>query len=187
MTDFRELPRYGVLSIDPSLTGMGVLYCADGSDHAYKEFASKPAKTLESRIKRYSTLADNVLEIIKITIPKLCLIEGYAFGAKGASVVTLGEFGGVLRYKLVGIADLTVEVPPTVLKKFVTGKGNAKKLDVVSALSSKYRIVFSSDNHADAFGLSRLGLAALDLLETKNKHEREAVSVVKGLIEREES
>jgi crossover junction endodeoxyribonuclease RuvC len=113
------------------------------------------------------------------------LIEGYSFGSKGASVVSLGEFGGILRMYASGIADCTVEVPPTVLKKFITGKGNAKKLDVVSSLSAKYAMTFKSDNQADAFGLAQLGRAVLGYMELTNNTQREAVDVVRKAMRQE--
>jgi crossover junction endodeoxyribonuclease RuvC len=179
MTEYMLLPKHGVLAVDPSLTGLAVVYLTEDGRDSYMEFSSKPDKTLEGRLKRYNKLANNVVDIIKITVPKLCLIEGYAFGAKGASVVTLGEFGGILRDRICGFADATIEVPPTTLKKFITGKGNCKKLDVVSALSAKYGIAFKTDNHADAFGLAQLGRAVLGYMELTNNHQREAVEVVR--------
>jgi crossover junction endodeoxyribonuclease RuvC len=113
------------------------------------------------------------------------LIEGYSFGSKGASVVTLGEFGGILRNTIVGIADHTIEVAPKVLKKFVTGKGNCGKIEVVTSLSAKYGIEFKSDNHADSFGLAVLGRAVLGFVEPTNKHQREMVDAVQKLLGQE--
>lgn len=177
--------EYEICAVDPSLTGMGVMFMTKDGQMEYAEFSSKPQKTLEGRLKRYNDLAGSVQRLIKYHVPKLCLIEGYAFGAKGASVVSLGEFGGILRNSIVGISDVTIEVPPTVLKKFVTGKGNAKKLDVVSALSSKYAITFKSDNHADAFGLALLGRAVLGYMELTNNHQRDAADVVRKSMRQE--
>jgi crossover junction endodeoxyribonuclease RuvC len=178
--------KYSVVAIDPSLTGLAVV-CAVSDDSFYQEFTSKPAKTLKERLSRYNHLALSVSTLVAREAPRLCLIEGYSFSSKGSSFISLAEFGGILRNRVVGFSDVTVEVPPTTLKKFITGKGNASKMDVVSVLSSKYSMVFKTDNHADAFGLSRLGLAALGLIETTNKHEREAVSIVQGLMEKEDS
>jgi Holliday junction resolvasome RuvABC endonuclease subunit len=136
-------------------------------------------------LKRFNTLSRAVLDIMKVTCPTLCLIEGYSFSSKGASVVTLGEFGGILRNHIVGIADYTVEIPPTVLKKFITGKGNCGKLEIVTSLSAKYGIEFKSDNHADSFGLAVLGRAVLGFLEPTNKHQRDAVATVQKLLSQE--
>jgi crossover junction endodeoxyribonuclease RuvC len=177
--------EYIIVAIDPSLTGLGVMAISAAGKMEYYEYTSKSAKTLESRLRRYNELSLSVKNILKCHVPDLCLIEGYSFGSKGSSVITLGEFGGILRNSIVGIADVTVEVPPTVLKKFITGKGNAKKLDVVSTLSAKYGFTFKSDNHADAFGLAQLGRAVLGYMELTNNHQREAADLVRKSMRQE--
>jgi Holliday junction resolvasome RuvABC endonuclease subunit len=185
MSKFPDLPKRGIFAIDPSLTGLAVVYMTETGQYDYAELTSKPIKTLEGRLKRYNTLASRVVDLLKMTCPQLCLIEGYSFASKGASVVTLGEFGGVLRNSIVGIADVTVEVPPTVLKKFVTGKGNCGKLEIVTSLSVKYGIEFKTDNHADAFGLALIGKAVLGFTELTNKHQRDTVDIIRKLITQE--
>ena len=59
-------------------------------------------------------------------------LEGYAFGAKG-KVFNIAEATGLLKYLMykMGIS-FTVEIP-SVIKKFATGKGNAKKDEMVDA------------------------------------------------------
>jgi len=54
-----------------------------------------------------------------------------------------------------------IEVPPTSLKKFVTGKGNVDKVAVATTLSKRYDVDFASDNMADAFGLMKFGSVLL--------------------------
>lgn len=168
-----------LIAIDASLTGLAVVSFTEPDLIDYDEFTSKPAKTLEGRINRYITLANKVLAFINKTNPDLILIEGYAFSARGASVVTMGEFGGVLRYHILKHGAKVIEVPPTTLKKFVTGKGNASKLEVVSKLSSKYQVEFFTDNHADAYGLMMLGKCVMGLSNPSTKIENEVVELVK--------
>src|ERR1039458_47355 len=56
-------------------------------------------------------------------------IEDYSFGSKGR-VFNLAENMGLLKYKFWKYDMKFDLVPPTVLKKFATGKGNAKKEDM---------------------------------------------------------
>ena len=167
-----------IVAIDASLTGLAVVSAKEPGIFEYTEFTSKPSKTLSGPMDRYKKLSDSVWVIISKNNPELILIEGYAYGAKGSSVVTMGEFGGVLRYFLLQHGAPVVEVPPTTLKKYITGRGNASKLEVTSKLSSKYQMVFKTDNHADAFGLAQMGRCVLGFLDMTNKAERDSVLVV---------
>ena len=55
-------------------------------------------------------------------------IEGYAFATSGTSHVrSIAENTGLLKHKLYKIKVPTKSVPPTVIKKYATGKGNANK------------------------------------------------------------
>lgn len=63
-------------------------------------------------------------------------IEGYAFGAVGR-VFQIAENGGVLKHKLWSHNIDTDIFPPTVIKKFATGKGNANKEAMLEAFESE--------------------------------------------------
>ena len=77
---------------------------------------------------RYENNATWVLEILsnfkseEITI----MIEDYSFGSKG-KVFNLAENCGIMKYLLFKHNYIFHTVPPTVVKKFATGKGNATK------------------------------------------------------------
>lgn len=65
------------------------------------------------------------------------VLENYAFSATGR-VFHIGEHTGILKY-LLWKADYPVYlVPPTVVKKFATGKGNADKIRMTSAFLKEY-------------------------------------------------
>tara|TARA_R100000458_G_C8113716_1_gene135449 strand:+ start:56 stop:412 length:357 start_codon:yes stop_codon:yes gene_type:complete len=54
-------------------------------------------------------------------------IEGYSMGSKG-KVFHIAENTGVLKYKIYNSGIPLEVIPPTTVKKFATGKGNADKL-----------------------------------------------------------
>ena len=53
-------------------------------------------------------------------------IEGYSYGSKG-KIFHIAENTGVLKYKIHNLGVPLEVVPPTTVKKFATGKGNADK------------------------------------------------------------
>lgn len=90
----------------------------------------------------------------------LVVIEGYSFGAKGNAVVSLGELGGVVRLSLHVAGIPYVEAPPSTLKKYLTGKGNAPKEAMLAAAIRRLGYAGSNHNEADALALLHAGLDA---------------------------
>lgn len=81
-------------------------------------------------------------------------MEGYANG-RTFNREKMGELGGVVKMSHASVfgTDPTV-VPPTSLKKFVTGKGTASKDDMVKAVQTKWADDVKNNNIADAYGLA---------------------------------
>lgn len=89
----------------------------------------------------------------------LVVIEGYSFGSKGRAVFDIAEMGGVVRFNLYEWKRAYVEVPPSSLKMFATGKGNAKKIEVFGAAVRKLGLAEDDDNIADARWLLEMAKA----------------------------
>lgn len=186
------MPR--VLGIDPSLSGFTIADAwmrpvGNGTSSVVTEIVTVPAppatQELRGRILRFEELARRAIDRIRTAEPDAVFLEGYSYNSRGA-VVLLGEFGGVFRCRLLEVALLdpggfpVYEVPPATLKKFATGKGNANKAQVTSALASRYGRTFASDDEADAFGLSELGLVVVGARPASNEAQREAAAAVLG-------
>lgn len=77
---------------------------------------------------RYENIACWVLDILSNFKKEevYIMIEDYSFGSKGR-VFNLAENCGLLKYMLYKNGYRFFTVPPTVVKKFATGKGNATK------------------------------------------------------------
>jgi len=112
----------------------------------------------------------------------LVMIEHYAFGARGQAMISLGELGGVIRLALHEAEIPYIEVPPTVAKKFVTGKGNCNKNLVLLEMYKRFGEDLTDDNVADATGLVYLGRAITDTYDKPLLSFQAAVvaDVVKG-------
>lgn len=80
----------------------------------------------------------------------LVIIEGYSFGSKGRAVFDIAELGGVVRFTLFDGGTRYVDVAPSSLKMFATGKGNANKLEVFAAAIRKLGLAENDHNIADA-------------------------------------
>lgn len=64
-------------------------------------------------------------------------IEDYAFSATGR-VFHIGEHTGILKYLMWKQHLPVISVPPTVIKKYATGKGNADKTRMTAAFLEAY-------------------------------------------------
>lgn len=83
-------------------------------------------------------------------------MEGYAFGSQMAHM--LGELGGMVKmYCFEEFGFNALLVPPTSLKKYVTGKGTGvQKNQMLLHIYKKWGIEFTDDNAADSYALARI-------------------------------
>jgi crossover junction endodeoxyribonuclease RuvC len=88
------------------------------------------------------------------------------------SALVLGELAAVVKmaiYDYFGEDEncrYPLKVPPMTLKKYASGKGNAKKQEMLMQIYKRWGIEFNDDNAADAYALGRLaGKTAIDEIE----------------------
>ena len=82
-------------------------------------------------------------------------MEGYAFGSQMANM--LGELGGMVKLTLLEFNIYPLIVPPTSLKKYVTGKGQGvPKSQILLHVYKKWNVDITDDNAADSYALARL-------------------------------
>ena len=75
---------------------------------------------------RYNNISTWIVDIAKHHQVDFAYIEGYSYGSTGR-VFQIAENGGILKYVLWKNNIPYDVVPPTVIKKYATGKGNANK------------------------------------------------------------
>jgi crossover junction endodeoxyribonuclease RuvC len=144
------------IGLDLSLTSTGWATCDDYG-------------TIQSKLKGMPRLDEISTEVAKIVLKAsknpVVAIEGYAFAKRSSHAHAQGEFGGIIRLNLFRRNIPFVEIPPTNRAKFVTGRGNANKSEVVSHVSAKTGIVWSgsgADDECDAWVLRQMLLAFLE-------------------------
>ena len=121
----------------------------------------------QSDEERLIQIEEKLDEYINPESTKLVCIEGLSFGSKGQSVSQIGAVHYITRTYLYKNNIPYKVVTPSELKKFVTGKGNAKKDLMLLKIYKKWGIEFEDDNLADAYSLARMALE--DYNNGKNK------------------
>ena len=145
------------IGIDPSLTGSGLVIIDEEKIVKQLTVSTSPKDPMEVRI---NTIGDMIVNLsILNDLDKLysiggIAIEGLSFGSKGQSILELGGLHYHLRMLLWNNNIGYTIVPPTTLKKFVTGKGTCKKDLMLLKVYKRWNEEFSDDNLADAFSLA---------------------------------
>ena len=89
----------------------------------------------ETEEQRHDLLSDWTMSIINGC---QVFIEGYAFATSGKSHVrSVAENSGLLKHKMYKVKQAFTSIPPSVIKKYATGKGNANKDLMYDAFSKE--------------------------------------------------
>lgn len=140
-----------ILGIDPS-TKMG-LVVLDHEGDTIKTLYKGEYRSKQTGMPRLGDIGERVVTLVDEYKPELIGLEGYSYGSK-YNHEAMYSVGTVIRYFLWQFEHEYKEVAPGTLKKFVTGKGNAKKdLMLISAFKN-WGFDTTSDNVADAYGLA---------------------------------
>jgi len=141
------------MGIDLSLTSTGFSF--DG--------VTRTVTSAKKGVRRLVELTEQIEELVRAAEPdSFACIEGYSFASRNSQAHALGELGGVVRVMLYKNGRAVVEIPPTCRAKFATGRGNASKSEVISAVSARTRMTWhgkGADDEIDAYILEEMGLA----------------------------
>lgn len=140
-----------MLAIDPSLTSSGYAFRRD-EDLAVGRIMPKTLRGCP----RLNFIQKTFLELVERSEPEAIILEGYSMGSHGR-VFDIGELGGVLKLIAFQHELEVLIVPPATLKKWVTGKGNANKKQMIAAVKKKWKVEFKSNDECDAVALLHFG------------------------------
>lgn len=162
-----------VMGIDPSLTSTGLVVLENGNLILHEILEVK-----EKGIARLLTL-QNILEGRLFAYkPDLVVVEGYAF-ARSNQAHQMGELGGMIRMLLTQKRVPWLEVAPTQVKKFATGKGNAAKELILMNVLKRWGVEFQVSDEADAFVLAKIGQAVLGDIKGLTQDQVKIVKAIK--------
>ena len=157
-----------VVGLDLSLKGPGV--CAASGDARAKvgegleievaKFRAGEDVRGPQRLATVSRAIESWLASRGLLTPgRLFAQEGYSFASQQAH--SLGEIGGCVRMILWEYGCNLIVVPPSTLKKYLTGKGVGDKNIVMKHVFKRWAFDSDDDDECDAFGCSVLGLVAV--------------------------
>lgn len=157
------------MGIDQSYTGFAVTFL---NDFGYTTTVYKSEKR---GIDRLADIQQHLRERLTAAslwdAPTDVAIEGYAFGSQMANM--LGELGGMVKLTLLERDIYPLIVPPTSLKKYVTGKGNGvPKSQMLLYVYKKWGVELPDDNAADSYALARLVSGKHDLAYEKEVYDK---------------
>ncbi|MFW6026799.1 MAG: crossover junction endodeoxyribonuclease RuvC, partial [Candidatus Woesearchaeota archaeon] len=116
-----------LLAIDPSFVGSGITTYENGVYNYYIIKTDKQSKNSNDIIRRIIEIKKELYIIINRFNPDYVIIEGPSFGSRSSSLVQMGALNYSIREMLLDEGIKFIVSPPTVVKKYWTGKGNANK------------------------------------------------------------
>jgi crossover junction endodeoxyribonuclease RuvC len=141
-----------ILGLDLSLTRTG--YARPDGTHG----VLVPPKGKDRGLPRIDWIMRRALEMAMEA--DVTVLEGFSYGSKGSSILDIAQMGGVVRWAMWRKGVVVVELSPSTLKKFATGKGNAPKDQVLAAAIRRLGYQGHDNNEADALFLRLAGLHA---------------------------
>ena len=150
------------VGIDPSFSGTGLIVLTDKSEViCEKVISANKIKDNPYEIEeRMISIVDNIsssLEPYKNDI-KLVYLEAISYSSKGQKIAEMAALNYQIRLFLYQNNYTYKAIPPTVLKKFVTGTGRCQKNLMLLKCFKKFGIEFDDDNICDAYLLGRMAL-----------------------------
>jgi len=144
------------VGMDPSYNGFAIILLdKDANIVEQKLFKSDSKLEAEDRIiqleKEFKFVA-NIRQLKKL------YIEGPSYASRGAFVLQMGALHFFIR---IFFRKKNIEykvITPGTIKKFITGKGTAKKDLMLLKVYKKFGVEFEDDNLCDAYSLARLAL-----------------------------
>lgn len=142
------MQSYSIVGLDLSFTNTGVAIIKNNKITAH----SVKTKKQDNDIQRCLEITDKIINLIGM--PNLVAIEDTYTGLNRLTAKKLISLGAIVRAHLTQKGIPYIDVPPTKLKKHITGKGNASKQDVMDAVNKLTNLNIKDDNQADAIGLA---------------------------------
>lgn len=125
--------------------------------------------------KRMVTLIDEIVAHIRKD-EDIIAIEGFGFASQQA--IQLGGIGWGIRMALFRRGIKYIDVAPSQVKKFATGKGNCKKEAIILPLYKQWGFEHPSDNVRDAYVIAQIAKALKQNPDNLYKYQQEVLEAI---------
>jgi Holliday junction resolvasome RuvABC endonuclease subunit len=148
------------IGIDQSLTGfaLSAVSVATPTEHLTKVYKS-PFKGVQ-RLVDIRNWLDGELEDLLFKGHNIVDIAMEGTVLASHSALVLGELSATVKLVLWDFFEdyrkTPLQIPPMTLKKYATGKGTAKKQEMLLQMYKRWGVEFNDDNAADSYALARL-------------------------------
>lgn len=167
--------------LDLSLTGTGIVVIDRAGAVIFKKVLKNKLKGME----RLKFIRNEIADVYKKHEIQFTCVEGYSMGSHAGRAFDIGELGGVIKLALWSKGIPYHLVPPTQVKRYVTGKGNCQKNMIIMAVYKEWGHEAKDDNEADSLALSHIA-RAIKLTVPLRKHQSEIIIQIRAdLKERE--
>lgn len=166
-----------VVGLDISLRSTGVAWIRDGSVSTW---------TIKSKVPlSVNAVAKQIMsQLSPIFLGETTVfIEDYAFGkfGKSSSVSSLIELTGIIQYELYQAEVPYYKLAPTLVKKFLSGKGVLPKDQIPLLIFKKFNLTPDTVDACDALAVADLGYACLNKTGFNRELTKAELSCIKNL------
>jgi len=166
-------PSKIVLGIDQSYSGFAVTALHASDDLIYHTWVFKAEGTGVERLKVIRSFLSTTVRTLKDAGYEIldAAMEGYAYSAQMGHMA--GELGAVVKLTMEEVCTTDARYPlivsPSMLKKYVTGKGNGvQKNQMLLQTYKNWNVEFNDDNACDSFGLAMIASGRAQLASQKD-------------------
>lgn len=143
-----------MIGVDLSLNATGV-----ADDHGCWTIRTSSGDPLLARIVQIrDMLLSTLLNAVRVRDTRVVVIEDLP-PVRAYSLAVSGMLHGAVRVALMEHEMRVMLVPPAVLKRYATGKGNASKSEMLAEAVRRFGYQGADHNEADALWLRDLGLS----------------------------
>lgn len=158
--------RVIVLGVDPSFTATAVCRLAPAGDGYAPTFTTSSTSAAAGTLATHDRMRVQVSFVEEWSVrADVTIMEGPSFSSKGSATRDLAGLWWLMFDRLRRNGLPLGIVAPSVLKKWITGRGTADKFAVGQAVVRRWPgVELRSHDEADALALGSIGLHALDRL-----------------------